>query len=91
MRGEPVHICLGSCRYPDFEPGDPVELSPDGWEHGLAANHLYTIGRVVKFENGILTVKREGEEPKEFHPCFWIQSTEEEIEIVRRIERHRYL
>jgi hypothetical protein len=91
MYDEPVHICLGACRYPDFKPGDPVALSDHGWDQGLAVNYAYTIGEVVKFENGLLTVQREGApHPQDFHPCFWAQSTKEDIEAVRKMEEQEY-
>jgi len=80
-----THIALGFCRYADFKPGDLVELTVWGWEAGLGVNYAYTFGKVVKFENGILTVLREGmKEPQNFHPCYWIKSTENEIEQLRK-------
>ena len=90
MYDEPVHICFGACRYPVFKPGDPVELSNHGWAHGLAVNYAYTVGEVIKFENSILTVRREGAPPQDFHPCFWSPSTKESVEAVRKMEEQEY-
>jgi len=91
MYGEPVHLSLGSCRYADFKPGHVVELSPRGWGAGLAVTYAYTFGRVVVFENGILTVQREGvERSQQFHPCFWEKITEEDVVALRKMEYREY-
>ena len=91
MYGEPVHLSLGSCRYAGFNPGDVVELSQSGWGAGLAVNYAYTFGKVVQFENGILSVLREGmSSPQEFHPCFWEKITEEYVEELRKFEHENF-
>ena len=91
MYREPIHLSLGSCRYADYKPGNLVELSQSGWSAGLATNYAYTFGRVLKFEAGILTVHREGvERPQEFHPCFWIQCTKEDVKELRKFEYDSY-
>ena len=83
------HLSLGSCRYADFKAGDLVELSIYGWDAGLAVNYAYTFGRVVNFSEGILTVLREGtKRAQSFHPCYWLQTTKEEVDELREEQRN---
>lgn len=85
------HLTLGYCRYGDFKPGDSVELSMWGWEAGLSTNYAYTFGRVAKFDKGVLTVLREGmDRSQDFHPCYWIRITKEDVEELRKEERRCY-
>lgn len=91
MLGDPVHLTLGSCRYARFRVGNTVELSYWGWDAGLAVNYAYTIGRVIQFKNGILTILRDGmDRPQDFHPCFWQKISKRQADRLRKEEYKEY-
>ncbi len=47
--------------------------------------------RYIYFENGILTVQREGmDRSQEFHPCFWDKISKKDAKRLRKMEYREY-
>lgn len=72
-----------------FRKGQTVELSIHGYEQGLDKGIHANFGKVIKYDKGILYVKRFGcDKVETFLPYYWAVSS---ISRQKQVTKHYYL